>query len=197
MSSTKIDTRIRILNSAWKLLDAGDGSNVRMADIAKDAGVSRQAVYLHFPARSDLLIATTRHVDAVKNIDERLAASRTAATGVDRLDAFVEAWGNYIPEVYGVAKALLALKETDEAATAAWDDRMQAVRQGCHTAILALKKDGVLTSDLSVKQATDALWAMLSIRQWELLTGDCGWPQKRYVEVMKIMARRQFVNGRR
>lgn len=193
----KIDTRTRILNSAWNLLEAGGGTGVRMADIAKDAGVSRQAVYLHFPARSDLLIATTRHLDEVKNIDERLTASRTAATGVDRLDAFIEAWGNYIPEIYGVAKALLALKETDEAAAAAWDDRMQAIREGCHAAILALKKDGVLTADLSVKQATDALWAMLSIRQWELLTGDCGWPQKRYIEVTKTSARRLFVADRR
>ncbi len=193
MSSIKIDTRTRILNSAWKLLEAGGGTGVRMADIAKDAGVSRQAVYLHFPARSDLLIATTRHLDEVKKVDERLTASRTAATGVDRLDAFIEAWGNYIPEIYGVAKALLALKETDDAAAEAWDDRMQAVRQGCHAAILALKKDGVLTSDLPVKQATDALWAMLSIRQWELLTGDCGWPQKRYIEVTKTSARRLFV----
>lgn len=193
MSSLKIDTRTRILNSAWKLLEAGGGTGVRMADIAKDAGVSRQAVYLHFPARSDLLIATTRHLDEVKKVDERLTASRTAATGVDRLDAFIEAWGNYIPEIYGVAKALLALKETDDAAAEAWDDRMQAVRQGCHAAILALKKDGVLTSDLPVKQATDALWAMLSIRQWELLTGDCGWPQKRYIEVTKTSARRLFV----
>lgn len=197
MSSIKIDTRTRILNSAWKLLEAGDGSGVRMADIAKDAGVSRQAVYLHFPARSDLLIATTRHLDEVKEIDRRLAASRTATTGVDRLDAFIEAWGNYIPEIYGVAKALLALKETDKAAAAAWDDRMQAIRQGCHAAILALKKDGDLSPDLPVKQATDALWAMLSIRQWELLTGDCGWPQKRYIEVTKTLARRLFVADRR
>lgn len=197
MSSIKIDTRTRILNSAWKLLEAGDGSGVRMADIAKDAGVSRQAVYLHFPARSDLLIATTRHLDEVKEIDGRLAASRTATTGVDRLDAFIDAWGNYIPEIYGVAKALLALKETDKAAAAAWDDRMQAIRQGCHAAILALKNDGDLSSELPVKQATDALWAMLSIRQWELLTGDCGWPQKRYIEVTKILARRLFVADRR
>ena len=196
MSSLEPDTRTRILNSAWKLLEAGDGAGVRMADIAKGAGVSRQAVYLHFPTRSDLLVATTRHLDEVKRVDERLTASRTAATGVERLDAFIEAWGNYIPEIYGVAKALLALRDSDEAAAAAWDDRMKAVRQGCHAAILALKKDGELSTDLSVKQATDALWAMLSIRQWELLTGDCGWPQKRYIEFTKTLAHRLFVGHR-
>jgi AcrR family transcriptional regulator len=193
MSSDNLDTRSRILNSAWKLLELDQGKGVRMADIAKAAGVSRQALYLHFPTRSELLIATTRHIDAVKNIDRRLAASREAATGEDRLNAFIEAWGNYIPEIYGVAKALLALKDTDEAAALAWDDRMQAVRQGCDAAVQALKNDGVLTPDIPPKQATDILWAMLSVRQWELLTSECGWPQKRYIELTKTMARRMLL----
>lgn len=197
MSSIKTDTRTRILNSTWKLLEASDGSGVRMADIAKDAGVSRQAVYLHFPTRSDLLIATTRHIDTVKEIDERLTASRTAETGVDRLDAFIDAWGNYIPEIYGVAKALLALKDTDEAAAAAWDDRMRAFRQGCHAVVQALKKDGVLSSGLPPKQATDALWAMLSVRQWELLTSDCGWSNRQCINYTRTLARRMFVADRR
>ena len=51
------------------------------------------------------------------------------------LEAYVEFWGNYIPEVYGMAKALLAARETDEAAAAAWDDRMGAVRESCHLTI--------------------------------------------------------------
>ncbi|MEO1505580.1 MAG: helix-turn-helix domain-containing protein, partial [Pseudomonadota bacterium] len=85
MSSAESDTRTRILQAAWRLLEEG-AAGVRMSDIAKAAGVSRQAVYLHFPTRAKLLIDTTRYVDEVKNIDDRLAASR-AATGIDRLDA--------------------------------------------------------------------------------------------------------------
>ena len=193
MSSDNPDTRSRILNAAWKLLESDQGTGVRMADIAKEAGVSRQAVYLHFPTRTELLVATTRHLDAVKNIDNRLAASREAATGTERLDAFIEAWGNYIPEIYGVAKALLALKDTDEAAALAWDDRMQAVRHGCRAAVQALKNDGVLSPDISPQKATDILWAILSVRQWELLTVECGWPQNRYIELTKTMARRMLL----
>ena len=117
MSSNNIETRTRILDAAWKLLETGQGSGVRMSDIAKTAGISRQAVYLHFPTRAELLIATTRHLDAVKDVDARLMASRNAATGLERLEAFIEAWGNYIPEIHGVAKALLAMKDTDEAAS--------------------------------------------------------------------------------
>jgi AcrR family transcriptional regulator len=58
MSRENLETRIRILNSAWKLLVGSHASAVRMSDIAKQTGISRQAVYLHFPTRAELLIAT-------------------------------------------------------------------------------------------------------------------------------------------
>lgn len=45
----KIDTRTRILASTCKIMEKQHGINVKMSDIAKDAGISRQALYLHFP----------------------------------------------------------------------------------------------------------------------------------------------------
>lgn len=193
MSSAKIETREKILRAAWKLLEAEQAKGVRMRDIAEAAGISRQAVYLHFPTRSDLLIATTRYIDEVFDVDGRLQASRRAKSAIARLDAFVEAWGNYIPQIFGVAKALLALRDSDEAAAEAWADRMQALRHGCRAAVQALKDDGELSSEMSPKMATDCLWAMLSVSQWELLIKDCGWPQERYVDTMKFLARRLLV----
>ena len=71
MSSDRINTKTRILEVTWSLLESGNKA-IRMADIAKVAGVSRQALYLHFPGRAELLIATTRHIDTVKNVDELL-----------------------------------------------------------------------------------------------------------------------------
>ena len=129
MSSENLDTRSRILQAALNLLETSQAQSVRMADIAKRAGISRQALYLHFSTRAELLIATTHYLDELKGVEERLVPSRTAQTGTERLDAYIEAWGAYIPEIYGVAKALLAMKNTDEAAAKAWDDRMQAMRE--------------------------------------------------------------------
>ncbi len=193
MSSETVETRTRILNAAWKLLEAGQGSGVRMSDIAKMAGISRQAVYLHFPTRSELLIATTRHLDEVQKVDARLEASRNAVSGPERLDTFIEAWGNYIPEIYGVAKALLAMKDTDDAAKLAWADRMAAVRDGCRAAVQALEQDNVLSSGHSVKTATDFLWALLSVQTWEQLTRECGWSQHLYINSMKELAKKMLV----
>lgn len=193
MSSENLETREKIMRATWKLLEESGGSGVRMSDIAKAAGISRQAVYLHFPTRADLLTGTARYMDEARNIDERLVASREA-TGVDRLDFWVEAWGNYIPEIHGVGRALIAMRDTDEAAAAAWNDRMQAVRHGCEAAVTALKSAGRLMPDYSVEQATDLLWALLSVEMWEKLRFECGWSQTAYVAAMQKMARDSLVS---
>jgi AcrR family transcriptional regulator len=193
MSSDNPNTRIRILKAALKLLEASQGKGVRMTDIAKEAGISRQALYLHFSTRAALLIATTHYLDELKGSEERLAPSRTATSGIERLDAFIEAWGGYIPEIYGIAKALLAMRDMDDAAAAAWDKRMEDMREGCEAAINALKRDNMLSPDHSPNQATDILWTMLSVRNWEQLTIECAWPQEKYIQTLKSLARRIFV----
>jgi len=195
MSSDSSNTRNRILNAAWELLEANPGQAVRMIDIAKLAGISRQALYLHFNTRSELLVATTRYIDEVKDVDARFMPSRSATSGAKRLVAFIDAWGNYIPEIYGVAKALLAMKDTDDAAATAWNDRMQAVRHGCEAAINTLHNDGCLSTEYSPEQATDLLWTMLSIRNWEQLTIECDWSQERYIEKTQALAQGVFISG--
>src|SRR5437016_4280971 len=108
MSSSDSETRTRILTETWRLMEQRRGQGVRISDIAGAADVSRQAVYLHFGSRAGLLVATVRYVDEQRGLSERLQRFCAAASGPEALDAFVEFWGNYIPEIYGLAKALLA-----------------------------------------------------------------------------------------
>ena len=164
-----------------------------MSDIAKHAGVSRQAVYLHFANRADLLIEATLYLDDLQGTECRLELSRAAPTGRGRLQAYIEAWGSYIPEIYGVAKAFMAMRENDDEARKAWDSRMQDVREGCEAAIIALDRDGDLRDGYSIKEATDLLWILLSVRNWEQLIQQCGWSQKDYLTHMHETAQRLFV----
>ncbi len=193
MSSKKNDTRVNILRATWKLLESGQGKAVRMSDIAKRAGISRQALYLHFKTRTDILIATTLYVDDMNGLENRLRKSREANTGHERLEAFIDAWGKYIPEIYNVSKALLAVLDTDAAAANAWKGRMQALREGCHAAMEAVNNDGMLSPNFTLKKAADILWTLLSVRNWELLTQDCGWSQEDYIRNMKQSARTLLV----
>ncbi|MGO1120451.1 TetR/AcrR family transcriptional regulator [Rhodovibrionaceae bacterium A322] len=193
MSSKNSDTRTRILIAASDLLLANQGKGVRMSDIAKKTNLSRQALYLHFATRTELLIATTHYWDDLKGSDERLLASRTAKSGEERLTAFIAAWTAYIPEIYGIAKALMALGESDDAAREAWDKRMQDLREGCQAAIEALDRDGQLTPHYPVEQATDLLWTLLSVRNWEQLIQSADWSQQAYARNLQTTARKLFI----
>lgn len=181
-------TRTKILNACRALLEGDAGAATRMSDVAKAAGVSRQAVYLHFKTRAELLIALTRHIDSVENVDDCLAASR-AATGLDRLDAFIDAWGGYIPVIYPVGRALMAMAPSDEAARLAWEDRMTAMRHGCEAAVKALETANLLSGSVDRTSATDMLWTLLSVRNWENLVQACGWDQAQYIKGMKALSR--------
>ena len=138
----------------------------------------------------ELLRAATHHLDAKKKIDDRLAPSRAAKTGEERLDAFVMAWAGYIPEIYGMAKALMAMADTDEAAAETWNTRMQDMREGCLAAVQALDREGQLHPGLAPDAATDLLWTLLSVRNWEQLTQSCGWSQADYLQGMRSLTRR-------
>ena len=193
MSSDQIETKHRILKSAWALIEV-KGPRVRMSDIAKEAGISRQAVYLHFRTRSELLIATTRYIDDVKGVQERFEKSRLATGGLKKLEAFSHAWIHYIPEIYGIAKALLALKESDEATASAWEDRMAAVRAGCRSVVKALKKDGLLTKDYTLEQSVDLLYGFLSVRHWEQFVIEQSWTQEAYLAMVHRLISKMLLN---
>ena len=191
MSNQVPETRIRILNAALKRMESADGDTVRVSDVAKEAGVTRQTLYLYFRTRTELLIAVTLYVDELKSSDDRLAASRAAPSGVARLEAYIAAWTDYIPEIYGVARALMAMN--DEEATAAWRQRMQDMWEGCEAAIKALKADGKLNPNYGVKDASDLLGTLLSVRNWEHLRIDREWSQRKYIKHMQDVAQRLFV----
>ena len=170
-----------------------NGQGVRMRDVAEAAGVSRQAVYDHFGSRAELMVATARHGDEVRGLEERLVRYRAATGGVERLEAFIEFWGNYIPEIHGIARALFAARESDAAVAAAWDDRMRVVQEACHDIVGRLQSDGMLATDWSQDEAGEMLWSLLSIGNWENLTIERGWPVSLYVARMKELTKRAFV----
>ncbi len=194
MSSGQKDTRERILETTWHLLESRRGQGIRLEDIAQAAGVSRQAVYLHFGSRTELFIATARYVDEVLRLPERIKQACEADDCVVGIDAYVAFWGNYIPEIYQPAKALLAMRDTDEGAAAAWADRMQALYEGCVYLAQLAARDGLLAPAWTIETAAQFFWAMLAIEVWELLTIERGWSNAQYIERMQQMIKRALLN---
>jgi AcrR family transcriptional regulator len=191
------DTRQRILRATWRLLEERRGQNVRLEDVARAANVSRQAVYLHFGSRTTLFVATARYADESLKLMERIREACDAETGVVAIEAYVRFWADYVPDIYGLAKALIALRETDEAAAAAWDDRMAALREGCLTILRQVNRDGApavpLASPWTVETAADYFCATLAIPTWESLTIERGWSREEYVARVTLAIKRALL----
>ena len=174
-------------------MEQNQGQGVRMGDIAKAAGISRQAVYLHFENRTDLLIATIDYVDQIKGLDERLKVMATAKDSVDLLDKLIDVWGNYMPEIYGIAKALMVLRDQDEDHAAAWQGCMECLRGACRDVIKDLKSEKKLAVGWTVDAATEMLMVQLSFQTWEQLTIEEAWPQNQYIKRLKLMLKSTLV----
>ncbi|MCY7297173.1 TetR/AcrR family transcriptional regulator [Alteromonas sp. a30] len=189
----KIDTRTRILASTWKLMEERLGVNVKMSDIAKDVGISRQAVYLHFASRTELMLATVQYVDEIKDVNARIEQIQQAQNATEQLEAFMQFWGNYIPEIYGLAKALLNTRDTDEAAASAWESCMSHLHGMSELVIQSLHAENLLVTHLQPELATELFWALVSIQNWEQLIRDCDWNTEQYIEQMTIVLKRSFI----
>lgn len=193
MSSKQADTQTRILEATRQLLEQSGSKGVRMGDIASTAGVSRQAVYLHFASRDELMIATRKYVDDMIGLDDRLKALQTPTTGTDLLEAIVDVWGHYVADIYAIDKAMMSTLETDEAKIEVWRDCMLGLKETCRKTISSLKREKRLASGWSQNEAVEMFMTVLSIDNWERLTLEYGWSTGQYVKKMKTLLKRAFV----
>jgi AcrR family transcriptional regulator len=168
-------TREQILEHAWAQARARGIDSVTLADVARAAGVSRQAVYLHFRSRAGLLVAMTRHHDRTSGFAERAARIGGSPDPAADLAELIRAWCAYLPDILPVARALSAAATEDQAAAAAWQDRMRALRTEFERVLTPLAAAGRLAPDWTVTEAAAWVWASVHPDQWHHLVAECGW----------------------
>lgn len=173
-------SKARILDSALKLIVRRGGADVTMAAIAKAARVSRQAVYLHFADRADLLIALVRHLDEKRGIPEEIRKMEQAPSGLEAVRMMVSLQARLNPTLWAPARAVEAVRRRDPAAERSWQDRLQNRLNGCRAFVERMAKEGTLKPGLSPTVAADLLWTLTSLRTWEDLVLERGWTAAEY-----------------
>lgn len=172
---TQENARQRILKATWTLLETSADLKVRIADIAAEAGVSRQAVYLHFGNRSNLLLAAVRHRDATADLPKAFVEAARRHPVPAALTKFVKAWFGYIPRIQPVVQLLSATSQIDPEARAAWDDRMTNLRSLILELTRRLAAAGLLKQDWSAETAADWIWHHTHADGWHHLVDERGW----------------------
>jgi len=193
MSSGRPETRTAILDAARRLFEARRTPDVELEEIAREAGVSRQAIYLHFGNRAGLLLAVGEHVDQTERLAEAARKVHTAETGAEELDAFVRLQADYTPRIAAIAKVFDEGRRRDPALAAGWDDRMHQRHAACTRIVKRLREERSLAPGWSVADAADMLWELTSIRTWEDLVHDRHWSKQRYTKLIGQVARRTFL----
>ena len=193
MSNRRKQTRLRILESARRLLGERGYYGVGLEEVARDAGVSRQAVYLHFKSKADLMVAVAQHDDETIGVQEILRPVDEAATALEALDAGVEAYGAIEPQIYDAASVIYAARRSDDAAEAAWQDRMAFRRENIRRGIERLQEEGLLAERWTVDEAADFAWALLSVHTYEYLVVERRWPIEQFVARLQAILRSALV----
>ncbi len=180
MSSGDPSTRQAILTAARELLEQRSGAGVSMSQIAARAGVSRQALYLHFADRTTLFLEVSRMADAEARTPARQRRVDDAPSGRKALRETVALQAWLKPRLRGIATALDVLRRTDPAADAAWKEREHARLGRCEEVVKRLHAEGELAAGWRVATAAQCLWAVTSQRVWDDLVVDQGWSSARY-----------------
>jgi AcrR family transcriptional regulator len=180
-------TRERILSTARELIEQ-DGGVPSMSELARAVGISRQALYLHFPDRASLLLVLVAHVDEREDLQAGMADVQAApdAAGQIRAWAQVQAWRN--PRIAPLARALDQARHTDQAASAAWRDRTDNRMRGAAAIITRLREEGQLHPSWKTGEAAALLWELTSFRVWDDLVNESRLTPDRYVEIVTAAA---------
>ncbi|MGH2455323.1 MAG: TetR/AcrR family transcriptional regulator [Candidatus Limnocylindria bacterium] len=186
------ETRRRILDAAWALLEER-GSGVRVADIADRAGVSRQAVYLHFGDRVTLVTAVADHIDVTFGRDRLRQHVFGAPTGRESLRRWVETMSWYTAKIDSVTRVLELAAESDEALAAAWRDRMTGRRGHVQRIVGRLASEAQLAEGWTVEAATDLVYSVTLPGPWRVLTSVLGWSTERYAADITSMLERALL----
>lgn len=182
MSSARSEaTRAAILDAARQLLERDGYHAVGMGRVAKEAGVSRQAIYLHFESKNKLLEALVAALNEA-HVFPTFARARIwdAASGLDALDAWVDIVATTTPPILAVANAVDAARRSDPEAAIIWRGPADGRYRDCLRITRWLDADGTLADEWRPDDAARFLWAVTSIRVFEDLASS-GWTRKRFV----------------
>lgn len=190
------DTRCQILEAAWDLIARQGRTDVALAEIASQAGVSRQTIFYAFGNRAELLTAMVRHRDTQSDHVDRIRAAVQADTPTpDHLVQAVTAWLDYLPTIYPVGILLDAASLSDTAAADAWNDRMVgALLNGLRSLAGHIQARGGITSDAT--WLADEIWAQVHPTMWRRLVVECGWAPEAFRE-SRLRIVRAFVDAAR
>jgi AcrR family transcriptional regulator len=193
VSSVEPETKQKILQAARELIEERRGGYVRLSDIGRRAGVSRQAVYLHFSSRFQLLERLADYVDEVEDVDSLIAWVLKAETPAELLDRIPQLHAIHRPKVAAVATALDHALLEEPSLVNVWRSRIEGRRQLAEVAVKRIADAGALAPRWDLEEAIDFVCSIGSFHSWQELTEEHGWSADHYAKVISTTLRESLL----
>jgi len=186
-------TRAALLAAARAILEEQGFEALSMAAVAARAGVTRRAIYLHFPSRADLVAALFAYVAEAEGLEASTRTVWDAPAAAAALDAWAEHLARYSPRVAAVARAVEQVRRDDPDAAAHRERVVRAQLANCRRLAEWLDRERRLAPPWTVESAADMLWALLSADLVDGLSSDRGWSQEQVTKHLALLFRSTFV----
>ncbi len=180
MSSKRAATRAKILSAARELIETGH-YNVGLGEIGRRAGVSRQAVYLHFASRAELLTALTSWIEEEADLRGMLATVNSAPSGVDALARLLDASALFEPQIQQMVQATMRMQDDPTVAELS-SERMRYRFAGMRQVVARIESDGRLVPGWDVDTATAFVWTLTAPSSFDLLVHEHGWSPRQWAD---------------
>ncbi|MGW6496083.1 TetR/AcrR family transcriptional regulator [Nonomuraea angiospora] len=180
------ETRRRILGAALELFVQDGYGATNLQDVADKAGVAVQTIYFVFGNKRALLkelvdVTIAGDDEPVATMDRPwYVAALAAETAQDMLRAYVEGATSILERVAPIGRVLEAAAASDPEVAALWShevDPRYVVQQGAAKALVG--KPGA-RAEVSVEEAADLLYGLLSPELYLLFVRERGWTRERW-----------------
>lgn len=154
------ETRARLLNAAFKVMQRRGYSGFRTADVATEAGVSRGAMLHHFPTKQSLVLATIEHTFRLAADEGRERAKSASSRNEDALEAIVEDMREFFfGDYFFVSLDVLMAASKDRK----FREKILAIARANRVAVEEAWLEVLLRAGVSKERAEDLLWLTISI----------------------------------
>jgi AcrR family transcriptional regulator len=186
-------TRAALLAATRALLEDDGFAGLTMAAVAERAGVTRRAIYLHFPSRADLIAALFEYVTESEGLSESTRPVWEASDAVTALDEWAGHVARFHPKVRAVTRAFEQVQRTDPDAAGHRARYLEEQLQACRQLIRWLDQDGRLAPGWTIETASAMLWSLISTDILDRLIDEQGWAPKRFATNYALLLRSAFV----
>jgi AcrR family transcriptional regulator len=167
-------TKEAVIAAAIDLMAKRGYAATTMEEIAGEAGVAVQTVYKHFGSKARIVLSFLKQAQA----DERLAAQRRrmmqTADPIEQVRLLAQRARLYA-EIGLHASLAFAARAQDAELAKAWRRGREDHRRSCIEYARSLEGKGALREGLSVEQAADHMWVLMSPDLLLMMRRDNDW----------------------